>query len=86
MRGEKSTLIQRLHRAGLCLGRQVRVPQRHLQVRVPQQFPDSVEVDPGYDQPAGEVVPHVVPPEALDARILQQATPRALAVENGVKV
>lgn len=47
---------------------------------MPQQLPDGVEVDAGHDQPAGEVVPHIVPPEALDARVLQQALPRALAV------
>lgn len=68
---DSCSLIQRLHRAGFRLGRQVRVPQRHLRVCVSQQFPDGVEVDAGHDQPAGEVVPYVVPPEALDARVLQ---------------
>lgn len=38
-------LIQRLHRLGLRLRCQVRVLQRHLQVRMPQQFSDGVEVD-----------------------------------------
>ena len=38
-------LIHPLHRLGLRLRCQVRVLQRHLQVRMPQQFSDGVEVD-----------------------------------------
>ena len=35
-----------------------------------QGLPDGVQVHPGHDRPAGVVVPHVVPAEVIDLRVL----------------
>ena len=63
-------------RGRLVFGRQVGIPQRHLDIRVAQQLADGVEVNPRHDQPRREGVPQVVKAKVAPAASVFSGTYR----------
>jgi hypothetical protein len=51
------------------------IPQGHLEIAVPKQFPDGIQIHSGHDEFAGKVMSHIMPPEMVDFCQLQQGLP-----------
>jgi hypothetical protein len=58
------------------MGSQVGVPQRHLDVRVPQDLAQRRQGATTHDEPAGEVVAQIVEGEVLEPQLLLHGFPR----------
>jgi hypothetical protein len=58
----------------------MRVPERHFQVGVTQQLPNSVQIDSRHNELRGEIMPHVMPTEIFDPRSFPKVFPGCIAV------
>src|SRR6478672_3640097 len=67
--------IEQVDRIRLVRRGQVRVPDCHLDIAVPQQLTDRVQSNAGHDQVAREGVPQVVEAEVYDFSVCKHSLP-----------
>ena len=68
-------LRQHFHSPEFAARREVRVAHSHLHVGVAHKFPHRVQVNAFHDKLGREVMPHVVPSEIFNPRLLQKISP-----------